>query len=391
MESEYSKLSIDLTRKLSRQEKKEYGIFFTPKAVVNYIIDYIIDYNFKSILEPSCGSGEFLDSLKDRINGKIDAIEYNKEIFSSVTDKNKDTDIVFYNQDYLEVDKNNYDLIIGNPPYFTVNKNKVNKKYLAFFTGRPNIYILFIIHSLSKLNDNGILAFVLPTNFLNCMYYNKLREYIDINYTILSIKDFQDVKYLETSQNTCAFIIKKKKSNNKLFSYKISNYTIFDFETLRINKLLIGSVSLRSLSFSCSIGKIVWNQHKKKLSDNNKDTLLLYNRNIVDNKLDIAASAINTDKKQYIKSSDIGSILFHPFIIVNRGYGTKYIFSYCYVSNVECVVENHLLVITGPIHLYNSILKSFNDNRTLEFINLYFKNGGINCVEMLDIFPIYMI
>ena len=74
-------------------------------------------------------------------------------------------------------------MIIGNPPYYVISdKSEINKnqmkKYKEYYEGRANIFILFIIHSLMKLNDNGILAFVLPKNFLNCQYYNKLRNHI---------------------------------------------------------------------------------------------------------------------------------------------------------------------------------------------------------------------
>ena len=69
------------------------------------------------------------------------------------------------NTDFINHECNKkYNLIIGNPPYY-VMKKCVDKKYYQYFTGRPNIFILFIIKCLSLLETDGILSFVLPKSF----------------------------------------------------------------------------------------------------------------------------------------------------------------------------------------------------------------------------------
>ena len=70
------------------------------------------------------------------------------------------------------------------------------------------IFILFIIKSLEKLKPGGILSFVLPNSFLNCLYYEKTRDFIVKKYQILNIIECHD-KYLETGQETIILIIKK--------------------------------------------------------------------------------------------------------------------------------------------------------------------------------------
>lgn len=64
MNSQFNKLSIDLTKKLSVKDKKDNGIYFTPMDIVKLTIDSLIKYNknIVNILEPSC----FLISLTDR-------------------------------------------------------------------------------------------------------------------------------------------------------------------------------------------------------------------------------------------------------------------------------------------------------------------------------------
>jgi tRNA1(Val) A37 N6-methylase TrmN6 len=80
-----------------------------------------------------------------------------------------------------------YDLIIGNPPFFVMKNTQVDKSYHKYFDGRPNIFILFIIKSIQSLTVGGLLSFILPANFLNCLYYDKTRRYIADNFTILQI------------------------------------------------------------------------------------------------------------------------------------------------------------------------------------------------------------
>jgi hypothetical protein len=65
----------------------------------------------------------------------------------------------------------------------------------------------------------------------------------------------------------------------------------------------------------------------------------------------------------------------------------------------EYLIENHLICIRYADALadadalcekYIKIYKSFGDERTLEFIKLYFGNNAINTTELLNILPIYL-
>lgn len=60
-----------------------------------------------------------------------------------------------------------YDLVIGNPPYIKVNKN-VREAETAneILFGQPNMYMIFMFHSLKMLKQNGQLVFIVPRSFL---------------------------------------------------------------------------------------------------------------------------------------------------------------------------------------------------------------------------------
>ena len=398
----YSELSIKLTTKINKNEKKKNGIFFTPPETIYKNIEILEPFmeNVKTILEPSCGSCEYillLNNKKPNIN--ITGIELNKTIFESIKQYDSDN-ITLVNDNYLNLEFNTkFDLIIGNPPYFVMKKSDVEKSYYNYFDGRPNIFILFIIKSLELLNNKGIISFVLPKSFLNCLYYDKTRKYIIENYNILYILECND-KYLETHQNTIILIIQNEKptNNNILYSISISEYTIFGTkDNITVLKTLYdNSKTLFDLGFYVNVGNIVWNQCKNILTDNNNNTLLIYSSDITNNKLSIK-KYLNKEKKNYIKKKGTNT----PILVINRGYGVgKYNFNYCIINendNINYLVENHLICIKYStslsneqlINKYKQIIKSFKNKKTTEFINIYFGNSAINTTELSKIIPIY--
>lgn len=396
---EFSLLSKELTNNLTKTIKKENGIYFTPPSCVNKNIQLLEDYITKStnVLEPSCGSCEYITALNRLFpHVKITGIEYNETIYKNILQLKNDK-ITIYNMDYLEYSTDiKYDLIIGNPPYYVMKKDNVNKEYYKYFEGRPNIFILFIIKSLQLLNVDGILSFVLPKNFLNCLYYDKTRQYINKYFQILHIIDCTNDKYIETQQDTIILIIQKKLlNNNDRYIININNYIIFTNEENKktLMKLYENSKSLWDLGFKVSVGTVVWNQCKHILTDDTTKTRLIYSSDINNNTL-IMKKYNNEDKKNYINKPGIT----RPMIVINRGYGVgEYNFNYCLIDETNYLIENHLICIECKndlphdqlIEVYKKLMLSLQDQRTLTFINSYFGNNAINTTELNHILPIY--
>jgi adenine-specific DNA-methyltransferase len=330
----------------------------------------------------------------------ITGFELNKTIFESIQHIGNDT-IKLLNLDYLTHDDDKkYDLIIGNPPFFVMKKKEVDESYYDYFEGRPNIFILFIIRSLKLLNENGILSFILPKNFLNCLYYDKTRKYINDNFTILNILDCNEV-YIDTQQETVIIIIQNKIPVDKSkYVFKIGSFTIFGLpdNITKIKSLYNNSKTLCQMGFSVSVGNVVWNQCKTELTNDESKTLLIYSSDIKNNKLEIQQYK-NNDKKNYINKKGFKN----PLLVINRGYGVgKYIFNHCLINEtdeIEYLIENHLICIKYKnsnsiskdelIELYKKIIKSFENDKTKEFINIYFGNNAINTTELCNILPMY--
>ena len=406
---QFSKLSIDLTKKLSKDIKKDNGIFFTPFDIIRTSIEELKKLqltSIRNILEPSCGSCQFIISMDEDTDNyfkdiSFTCIENNKLIYDNIKEiELKNNSVEFINESYLDFDVNHinkYDLIIGNPPYYVITDNDKKKKSdKTYYDGRPNIFILFIIHSLKKLNENGILLFILPKNFLNCLYYNKLRKHIYDNYGIINIIDCSKCNYIDTEQETIIFIIQNIKRNNDDYSISINNNTIFNTPNniIKIKEFYGNSVSLNELNFEVKVGSVVWNQNKSLLTDDDSKTRLIYSSDIKNNSL-ILNKYKNDDKKNYIDKKGNNELL----LVVNRGYGKgNYKFNYCIIDvPFDYLIENHLIVIKYKneinkddlMELYKKITESFLNEKTNEFINIYFGNNAINTNELQYILPIF--
>jgi hypothetical protein len=202
--------------------------------------------------------------------------------------------------------------------------------------------------------------------------------------------------YIDTEQETCSIIIQNSRntSKNSKYTMMFGNNTIFNYNIKKLYQLVDNSTTLNAMGFEVNVGKVVWNQVKPLLT-NEKKTLLIYSGDISGNKLKPKKYS-NPEKKNYIDKRGITEVM----LVVNRGYGKgKYKFNYCFLdTNEEYLVENHLICIRHKediekkdlIVLYGNIIKSFNDDRTEQFINYYFVNNAINTSELQNILPIFL-
>ena len=407
MSNEFSDLTIKHTKNLTKKDKKDNGIYITPHSIIKRMCKSVkkyeekYDINIKSILEPSCGTCEFVNYIdKIRDNVSIKCIEINETIYEDIRKIKYENDVVIVNEDFIKYeDEDKYDLIIGNPPYVVVDKKDIDETYRKYIIGRPNLFCMFILKCINMLSDNGILAFVVPSSLLNSSYYAEIRKFIVKQTQILELIDLTDVgKFMETQQKTVGIIlmkINKPKINDKYVA-KINDNYIFSTRAKELNDILENSSTLDKLNFSVKTGSVVWNQQKEKMSSDENDTFLIYNTNITKDHTIEPVTFKNSQKEQYIDMKGINDVA----IVVNRGNGnSKYKFNYAIVdTESNYLVENHLNVITyngdmsrqKKIKLFKKIIKSFEDERTGRFVELYLENGGLSKTELESVFPIFI-
>jgi hypothetical protein len=404
---QFSELTIEITKKISKEEKKNFGIFITPQIIILKLFTSLIEYinssniNIKRILEPSCGSCEIIYHCDKLFNNvEIVGVEFNEKIFDCIKDLKFKNNVKLIKGDFVKYKDSNFDLIVGNPPYFVCKKTDIPKEYEHLCNGRPNIFGLFIIHSLQMLSYDGILAFIIPKSFLNSMYYSAIRNLIKKTCKIIDIIDFKkDNQFIDTDQATFGLIIQKLKEPNVEilecpFSIKINDNFILSANSSHLKQLFEGSTTLEKLGLKVRTGNIVWNEHKHELTDDNEETLLIYNTNISkENQLEVKKFK-NEEKGQYIKKD--GRI--DPILVVNRGNGNSaYNLNYAVITQGPYLIENHLNEIYSPkkmeknqlLDLYKIITNSFKNPKTKLFIEQFLGNNGLSKTELETIFPIY--
>lgn len=379
---EFRESSHEFNESLSKESRQTHGIFFTPKSARDRVFELLDAHtvNPSSILEPSFGSGEFLDDIYAKYpDADVFGVEVNKEMYEAYPLK-----VNMFNMNFLEYSADPVDLIVGNPPYFSVKE-----KNPECMTGKGNIYILFLYKCLTQhLNPNGVLAFVLPTSLYNSSYYEPCRKYIAEKTTILAVEDL-DVKYYDTTQKTMLLLLKNTPSLRKPYIFKQAGNVYISPYFKELKDLGKKSKTLQELGYKIKTGEVVWNQNKDKLAE--KGDLVIYTTNIVKNEL--VLGNLKEPKKQYIQRFE-RPITKGPAILVSRGYGNAYRFNYVLVDNLEFYGENHINVIypvteEAKKNIYQ-IVKSFQDTRTEKFIQYFVGNGALSKTELESVLPIYL-
>ena len=211
--------------------RKATGSYYTPTKIVNKLISSLEIKEDTIVLDPCCGTGNFLLQLPDNISFKN---IYGMDIDSTsikITRINmalrypnipvKTITAHIYENNYLfDSDIPEVSLIIGNPPWgyaFPEAQKKIlRKKYKATTNSNIESYDIFIEKSLGILQEKGEISFVLPEALLN------VKAHSDIRKIILDQANIKKIKYLGNAFDgvQCPCIIISLEKNQKEHSTK---------------------------------------------------------------------------------------------------------------------------------------------------------------------------
>lgn len=242
--------------------KKNTGSYYTPKVLSNFLSNHIIqnyiDETNISVLEPSCGDGEFISSFFNSIDFNsvekvsIDLFDINKKELEKadalipLSDKVEKT---INHQDYLNYYLNNddkYSLIIGNPPYIKRSNlqslqlkscDKVHEIFrdsneLITSNGKVNnIWIAFVEAAIMSLNKNGILCFVIPSEILQVKYARELRALIIDEFDRVEVFAFNELIFDGIQQDVVVLI--GVKGIKDTYQHGISFYQVEQLDDLK--------------------------------------------------------------------------------------------------------------------------------------------------------------
>ena len=206
--------SIDLQKKLGMKKRAKQGIFFTPKTLRDIIFSHIENFNPSTILEPSCGSGEFMVDCREKYpDASIVGVELEPQL--AFASQSIVPDASVYNEDFLtwDMDKK-FDFIIGNPPFV-----QIKSVFPGASVGRSNLYIEFLFKCLTyHLNDDGILAMIIPSTIMNGCFSKPTRDLI-LSKRILFFDTIRNHTFKDTSAGVSILVIKNTSFDNLRFNF----------------------------------------------------------------------------------------------------------------------------------------------------------------------------
>ena len=234
------------------EEKGANGIVFTPRYIIDYILDNVgINSSGSSIIDPSCGCGSFLvgaaDYMVERYNLTysevisnnlfgIDIvpqfIDASKLILSLLcllhgeNPKNLKYNLICTNS--LDTDwasqfnRSGFDFVIGNPPYsnphdLEESMAKLMKSFKTTKKGTSNIFYAFLEKGVEHLSSEGSLGFIIPNNYLSITAAQPLRKWLREESLVSKIVDFDDNMVFDPvrTYNSLLFLNRIKKDSFK--------------------------------------------------------------------------------------------------------------------------------------------------------------------------------
>lgn len=214
------------------------GGYYTPIKVARFLTSFAITSETKTILEPSCGDGVFIEALLDRAEhiSKIHAVELDpiEAVRARETGKSLGRKLSIRAGDYFCADvegvpDSKYDAIIGNPPYIRYQFLEPSMQDAAVkifseaglkFSKHTNSWVTFVVDALTRLNPGGRLAMIVPSELLNVKHSGSLRRYLLEQCSKVLVVDNQELVFENALQGT-VFLLAQKKGNQKLNTPKL--------------------------------------------------------------------------------------------------------------------------------------------------------------------------
>lgn len=219
---------------MANSERDNTAAYYTRQDICFAIVNNLPDakqFTSLSILEPSIGIGNFLPSLIEKYSSvqkvEIDVVDINpasieilQEIIRHIQIPNNFS-INYITADTLLFDfDKKYDIVIGNPPYMKLTKDKaLAAKYKSVAQNKDtnNIFAFFIEKALSL---GRFVSLIVPKSLINSPEFNATRD-IMAKCSITHLIDFGEKAFKGVKIETISFTIDtaRKPLDTIIYSY----------------------------------------------------------------------------------------------------------------------------------------------------------------------------
>lgn len=372
--------------------RKTMGQFFTPADLRRELLAGISLPAGPRILDPACGTGEFLRSARELWpDAELHGFEIDEELAGLSRQAVPSAEV--QQLDALGVTwEPGYDAVIGNPPYFEFRATpEVRKRYASAISGRPNSFALFVKLGLEMLRPGGVLAFVLPPSMNNGRYFRALREEIVESCRIESLRILPAENLFEGAQQTVMLLrLVKGEPDDGRHLFRRGPFTLFMEQPERLTELFRDATTLHQLGYTVRTGSVVWNQVRSALTDQPEGaSRLIWAHNIRAGELCLDGKP---GKPSHVRGREA---LVGPAIVVNRvtGLGHKARLRAAAIpAGMEFLGENHVNVVLPPPGTrpdeVDQVARELCGERAGAAVRRITGNTQISSVELLHLVPL---
>lgn len=237
-----------------RNIKQKLGQFLTNPIIADFMSELVYFDDAKTVLDPAVGEGVFIQYLEQQKTNELRYVAY--DIDKAMIEKSKNcvsADVQYIHQDYLmSAVETHPDIIICNPPYNKFQEisnrdayiERFKEKYNFCIGGYSNLCVYFLMKSLFELKDGGKCAYIIPYEFLNTGYGERIKEFFVQSRYLKTIYKFDSkLSVFDDAITTSCILVFEKKTNesvefvlvediDEIQSKKFRNISIFSYEEL---------------------------------------------------------------------------------------------------------------------------------------------------------------
>ncbi|MDE9519497.1 SAM-dependent methyltransferase [Xenorhabdus bovienii] len=224
--------------KADQTSQKLRGGYYTPQNLADYVTKWVLSKQPESVLEPSCGDGVFIQSIKNNQCDKTIKLSC-FELFGTEAQKASDRcqtlgfdnatitegDFLVWANNQLNLGHRLFDAVVGNPPFIRyqfLEKSFQEQAELVFkqlgqkFTKHTNAWVPFLLSALALLKNGGRMGMVIPSEIIHVMHAQSLRSYMGQVCSKIVIIDPKEIWFEDTLQGAVIILAEKKEQLEQL-------------------------------------------------------------------------------------------------------------------------------------------------------------------------------
>ena len=216
--------------------KAEHGQFFTPRPLVELMVDMAGVQPGERVLDPTCGSGTFLVVAKNR-GAEVEGIEIDPELVAlcrlNLALHGADPRSVRQADLFRDRPNEQWDVILANPPFSVKITDPIALQHFSLAHGRGRVAsdTLFLQSACDRLRPGGRLAVVLPRSILSNDSYSWLRSWLDVRFVrraVISLPEGVFRPFGGTTSRAAVVVLEKHPAPARPFSVGIVEHPGYD-------------------------------------------------------------------------------------------------------------------------------------------------------------------